>query len=174
MSARILIAAQLAITLSLSGCILSGGNSGLQMTYSSDPMGAAIYEGERFLGYSPVTVAYAWQKLDEDGCMKVPPVRVLWASGAEIGFDSIRGCALMGPQQGRLFMRPKDVPGRDLDMQFSIGLQQTASQQAAAAAQERAAIFSALALQNAAAFQSYKTTHCSSRETNGSIHTVCY
>lgn len=166
-----------AVAVVCAGCFSAfpGMYSPLHMTYAADVPGAMIYQGSQLLGYAPIEVIYRWQKaaLDQNQCMQLQPIEARWASGASAGVRGMKACVAGTYIQQKLFLRP-NVPGRELDIQFAMQLQQTAALEAAAAAQERASLFSALAQQSAAAAQSRKIMNCSSQETNGVIHTVCY
>jgi hypothetical protein len=72
-----------------------------------------------------------------------------------------------------VFVRPTGIPGRELDAQFAMQLQQNAAMAQQARAQEAAAVFGALTQQNAAALQRSRTVNCSSTVVQNVIQTTC-
>lgn len=109
-----------------------------QLTYYSDPPGATLYDqnGKRW-GTTPYSITYSAAKKDFDSgeCIYLLPTMVRWASGAEA--DARLHMCPPGYEKQYTFVRPTDVPGRDLDVQVAIelqrGSQQAASQDSAAA-----------------------------------------
>jgi hypothetical protein len=166
----------LALAASTAGCFSTfpGAYSPLQMTYNTDPPGAMVYQGETFLGYGPTTVSYGWQLAARDPvqCMRLQPITAPWASGAEAIRTDLQACARDSYLQQRALVRPANVPGRDLDVQFAIHLQETAATEAQAAAVERAALFQALAQQSALAPRP-SAVLCSSQVAKGNVYTAC-
>lgn len=146
----------------------------LKMTYTSNPAGAMVYQGSILLGYAPVQVEYSWSLAAQspDKCMNLQPITVRWASGAEASISSLRSCTSAGYLQQFSFVRPKEYPGRELDVQFAMQQQQFALMQQQAAAQERAMLFNYLLQQNSAPPQSISLS-CQSREVNGTVFTDC-
>lgn len=108
--------------------------------------------------------------------MILQPAMVRWASGAEASIEQLQACGNIGYVQQFIFLRPKEIPGRELDVQFSLELQQIAVQQAMAQAQRDAAaiqLFNVLNQQNQQALQRNQTIHCTSEAVRGTIYTDC-
>ncbi len=73
------------------------------------------------MGYTPITLEYnASEDFKKGGCMMLRPPMVRWASGAEASVQSLQACASTGYEQGFVFLRPTGLPGRELDVQFSL------------------------------------------------------
>ena len=112
----------------------------------------------------------------QGGCMVLQPAMVRWASGAEASIEQLRACGATGYNQQFVFHRPTGIPGRELDVQFSLQLQQIAVMQAQAQAQRDAnaiQLFNAINQQNQAALQQNQTVRCTTRAVGSSIQTDC-
>jgi hypothetical protein len=108
----------------------------LTITFYSDPPGATVYanESKQVMGYAPVVLKYKVTKaFAKGGCDTLTPIMVRWVSGAEASVSALKACGDKGFRQQFNFVRPDGVPGRDLDVQFAIALQQGAAQRAPAA-----------------------------------------
>jgi hypothetical protein len=117
-----------------------------KINYFSEPTGAAIYEGDKLLGYAPVTASYA---ITEDqrkiGYKMIRPTRAVWSSGAAAQlmgnpkFDFAKGYL-----QEAKFIRPAQAPGLADDLRVAENMErlrqiqlQTARQNAEAVAQAK-------------------------------------
>jgi hypothetical protein len=161
----------------LTGCFSTfpGLYSPLNMTYTSDPVGAMVYQGPTLLGYAPVAVEYPWELAAKSPtqCMRLQPITVRWASGAEAKVSTLSACASKGHFQQFSFVRPTEIPGRELDVQFALKQQELALMQQQAAAQERAAMFNLLLRENAPAVDRTRSLNCMSSESGGVVYTSC-
>ena len=103
--------------------LLAGCANTIEVAYQSDPQGAALYEGGKPLGTTPVVIRYAADPaFKAGGCFKVRGTSVKWASGAQAGIEFMTLCASQGYTQHYTFARP-DVAGRDIDMNYALQLQ---------------------------------------------------
>lgn len=103
-----------------------GGCAQLKVTYSSDPPGATLYENGRPLGYTPYTLNYGSSPIESfkrGQCVALTGTSVKWASGAEASATNLTVCPTQGLSQSYIFIRP-DVPGREIDAQFALQLEQ--------------------------------------------------
>ena len=78
------------ISVFVSGCNQTTQNSAVQpngriwVTLNSDPQGAKIYDGSKFMGTTPTTVSYfVSDNSFKQGHVKTTPLRFVWISGAE-------------------------------------------------------------------------------------------
>lgn len=165
-----LIAVALCTAGFVSGCASAPA---LQVTYHSDPEGATLYEGTRLWGYTPMSLTYpgAAMAFSRGECLTLNPTTVRWASGAEASISGLKVCPAQGPYQQFVFIRPNEVPGREIDAQFALQVLQNAALAQQAAAQERAALYRYL-LQDSAS-DSPPLRQCLSTESNGTILTTC-
>src|SRR6185503_16863093 len=163
----------LLLCLTLSACSRS-----LTVTYQSDPPGALLYEGGKQWGYAPFALRYEPSaEFLKGGCMLLQPSMVRWASGAGASIPALTACASNGKKQQFVFLRPAEIPGRDLDAQFYVQMQSVAAQQQMADAQRRAvllAFYNQLAQQNRVVIQQQPTPlNCTSMATGYQIQTTC-
>ncbi|MEX2126177.1 MAG: hypothetical protein WD795_19960, partial [Woeseia sp.] len=125
---------------------------------------------------TPMTLQYPQTPSFKQGdCMVLQPAMVRWASGAEASIQQLQACGTTGYVQQFVFIRPKEIPGRELNIQFSLELQQLAVQQALAQAQRDAAaiqLFNTLNQQNEQATKN-QTFRCTSEAIRGTIYTDC-
>lgn len=121
-----------------------GCASTLQVTYYSDPLGAALYEGGRFWGYTPVTLQYpgANTSLQSGQCQILNPLSVRWSSGAEASIQNLQACPTNGYNQQFSFIRPSNIPGREFDVQFALERERIALMQQQLNAQQTTALSS--------------------------------
>ena len=116
--------------------VLGASGCTLYVTYQSDPQSALVYEGSKQFGYTPIKLQYTpTQEFINGGCMKLRPISVRWASGAEASVNSISVCAANGYNQQLNFVRP-NVDGRELDVRFAIEMQRNSILQQQAQAQQ--------------------------------------
>lgn len=110
------------------------------LTVLSDPAGATVYVNTAgdHIGYAPVVLTYSFAKhfFKQGRCVTVEPIRVRWASGAEAVIESLTICGTLGKKQQVVFVRPTEVPGRDIDVQFAIAIAQLGASRAASAQTE--------------------------------------
>jgi hypothetical protein len=94
--------------------MLGACSSQVMLTIESEPPGAAVYEGERLYGTTPVTLNFNG---DDDfangGCMGTMPIRVEWNSGAEARLTTINLCASQTTRQAYTFAYPDGFPVDD-------------------------------------------------------------
>ncbi len=96
----------------LAACLLSACSSQVLLTIESEPPGAAIYEGGKFWGHAPVTLAYTGSAdFQEGGCMGTKPIMVEWDSGAQARVSTINVCDTQQRDQQFLFTYPEGFPG---------------------------------------------------------------
>ena len=103
-----------------------GGCAQLRVTYSSDPPGATLYQDGQPIGYMPYTLTYGsdvTEALKQGQCVGLRGTTAKWASGAEASVSSLTACPAYGLRQTYVFIRP-DVPGREIDANFALQLQQ--------------------------------------------------
>jgi hypothetical protein len=154
----------------------------LKVTYHSDPEGAMLYvnESRQLFGYTPVltNVQPSEAFLRGTACMSIQGSLVRWASGAEASISTLNACPQAGLNQQFVFVRPTGIPGREIDAQFAMALQQ----QAAAQEQGTPAASAATLLQ--AVLQGYadgvrqnqalrQTLHCTTRMVGNTVYTDC-
>jgi hypothetical protein len=158
------------IALSIAGC----ATQSLQVTYTSDPQGALLYENGKQWGYTPVTLTYPGVRgtFLAGQCVTLDPVLVRWSSGAEAKIGGVSACPASGWIQQFTFLRPAEIPGRDLDVAMALQIQQSASAQQQAAAAETSAAIRALAIQSQQTPQR-STVNCTSTVVNKEVHTSC-
>jgi hypothetical protein len=97
------------------------------VTFYSEPAGAAFYANtaQTFMGYTPIALKYeATQEFASgQGCQLLQAGKARWASGAEVTVPTIQACPKNGTKQQLMIVRP-DVPGREIDMQMALQIQQ--------------------------------------------------
>lgn len=137
---------------SVGALFIAGCTSTLRVTYSSDPQGATLYQGDAPVGQTPYLLTYQPDEtFKSGGCMRLNGTTARWASGASASVDHLTVCRSNGYSQVYGFRRP-DVAGREIDANYALQLQQTAIMQQTANAQSRAAA----AQSQAAAAQMYR------------------
>lgn len=163
---RLLAIAALA---ALSGC------AGLQITYHSDPQGAALYQDGQPVGVTPYTLTYeSSEAFRQGGCMAVRETSVKWASGATASTGGVMtACKATGTQQHYNFVRP-DVPGRDIDVNYALQRQRNAIM-----AQQNALMIQALTPKpqppafQVPIYQAPQPVHCQSYRLGNTVQTNC-
>ena len=172
--------ALLAVT--LAGCNTAFNKKLLVVTYVSDPAGAMLYQDERQWGYTPMSLSYdgSWIPFYKGQCLKLRPVAVRWASGAEASIANLSACPDQGYAQQFAFKRPAAVPGLAIDADFAVQVQrnailqqQNAILQQQADAQEASAVLNAVSRPGAPSAQRNGGLSCISRELHGQILTDC-
>ena len=147
----------------------------VRVTYYSDPAGAALYEGEQFFGYTPVSLDYQVKsEMKKTGCAVLRPTAVRWASGAEAAITSMNVCAINGTTQQFTFVRPTGVPGRELDVQFAIEKERNAILAAQANAQRDLATIQALESLGQPTTSPQASMQCTTRVVRDTIYTDCH
>lgn len=163
----------LAVMFFLAGC----ATNQVRVTYYSDPNGAAFYEGQRALGYTPFTLIYPISPQDrERGYVSLSPTKVVWVSGASGTVQSQIAELSKGANFHFVFIRP-DVPGRDVDMNFAVQLERNRILQEQANAQRDQAfwqMYNAVFNQYQKSTPTYNRTNCTSNVIGNSIYTTCY
>jgi hypothetical protein len=157
----------------LSGC----ATNQVRVTYYSDPNGAALYEGQKALGYTPFTLIYPISPQDKArGYVSLSPTKVVWASGASATVQSRIAELSKGTNFHLVFMRP-DVPGRDVDLNFALQLERNRILQEQANAQRDQAfwqMYNAVFNQYQKSAPTYNRTNCTSNVIGNNIYTTCY
>ena len=86
---------------------LSACSSQVLLTIDSEPSGAAVFEGGKFWGRTPVVLSYAASgQLAEGGCIGTRPLKVEWDSGAQARVATISVCDAEAQEQRFLFTYP--------------------------------------------------------------------
>ena len=158
--------------LALTAATLAAGcSTALKVTYTSDPPGAALYQGTTNFGYTPVTLEY--KPTDEDkrrGVMNLQGTSVKWASGASASISTLSAnLNQYGLNQSFNFQRP-DIAGREIDMQFALELQKLAIMRQQARAQQDQAYYQFLSTLR----QPVRTqTNCTSSVIGNTVYTNC-
>ena len=161
----------------LMACVTTPTN--ITVTFYSDPPGARLYSGSRYMGVTPLSLAYATQPTFlQGGCQNNEHLMVRWGSGAEASLPALSLCSNIGYYQQISFIRPTGVPGRELDMQFAIEIERNAAlrQQAAAQSQQAQAQTDAAFIQAWGAINAAKTSNkinCTTRQVGSSVYTSC-
>jgi len=130
-----------ALTLFFLVLFASGCATNLRVTYNSEPIGAALYEGSTFLGTTPVTINYnVTEEQRKAGRMLLRGTSVRWVSGASANISSLTAdMQQYGYHQTFTFRRPDGVPGYDVDANYALQLQRNAIMLLQAASQAQAA-----------------------------------
>ena len=125
----------------LAALLLSGCANTIQVTYLSDPPGAALYQGGQRIGYTPYSRQYP---LTDDDAMQgskyVEGVRVVWASGAAAEVRKLDVDLKAGRSNSFMFVRP-EVGGRDTDLRIAAEMRTVRSKGIQDAVQQNAALF---------------------------------
>lgn len=113
----------MSILRTLFGCLVllaSGCAANLQVVYTSDPPGAAFYEGDRYFGTTPITLTYAVTAVDRRiGSKRVRGTSVRWISGAAAGLGELTVYLGNGLRQAFTYRRPDGVPGYEADANYA-------------------------------------------------------
>lgn len=140
--------------MAVSGCIAVQNQlmTPLQMTYTSEPSGAMLYQGNTPVGRTPITLSYPGAEFpfSRHQCLKLQPVTLRWTSGAEETINSLFACPGLGKNQQFASFRPEGAPGLELDMQIAIQLQRNVILQQQADAEDTSAVAQFIKPQNAA------------------------
>lgn len=89
-------------------------SSQVMLTIESEPPGAAVYEGSKLSGTTPVTLNYQGDTdFSNGGCMGTMPIRVEWNNGAEARLSTINLCASQTSRQAYTFAYPDGFPDDD-------------------------------------------------------------
>ncbi len=102
----------------------------LEVTYQSDPAGAALYEGSRLMGHLPLKLRYQVEKTFRRNktCISLMPLTARWVSGAQSSVTELTACGQNGMKQQLSFLRPVGFPGAEIDAEFAIEAQRLALQ----------------------------------------------
>lgn len=112
----------------LSGC----ASSGYEITYNTEPRGAAIICDGTNEGYSPVTLTYSPDENNKKyGTMKTRPCTAIWSSGARKVFSNTWDLNKFPDGVMQTLPRP-DVAGYAQDAEFALKVQQMKNRQAQA------------------------------------------
>jgi hypothetical protein len=160
----------------------SGCSTTLQVTYRSEPPGAALYEGDKHMGTTPVTLNY--QVTDEDkkqGHKYLRGTTVRWVSGANAGIPILTADFRNGFNQVFNFRRPDSMPGYDIDANYALQLQRNAIMMMQAAAQyqqaeaqrQQARQLELMRYQQQFQTPASRNVHCQSRVSGNTIYTDC-
>lgn len=159
----------LAASVSAAGC--STGT--LNVTYVSQPPGAALYEDGRTFGYCPLTLQYNITEQDRQrGYAILRGLLVRWVSGATASVSSIQANLSNGSHQEFTFVRPEGATGLEIDVKFALDLERNRILQRQAEAQEQQAfwqMYNAVTIQH----QLSKPQTCSSYVVGNTIQTQC-
>lgn len=103
----------------------------------SDPVGATVYAngGEQRMGYSPMKLKFKFPSSrwsTTSGCRTVQAIKVRWASGAEASVEHVTLCPESGKSQQLTFLRPKEIPGVEMDAAFALEIERGIAAQEAA------------------------------------------
>lgn len=161
----------------LTGCTTTPTpqNSGvIHLTVHSDISGAAVYEGNKYFGATPVALQYSNAVFRNGGCINTNPITLRWGSGATVT-QPVHLCASTGYYQQYTFNRPLNVPGRDRDLQFAIEMERNAAIRQQAAAASDAALIQAWSAVNALSNSGDVNinANCRSYMIGDTVHTKC-
>lgn len=113
----------MSILRTLLGCLVllaSGCATNLEVVYTSDPPGAALYEGDRYFGTTPKTLTYTLTEEDRRiGSKRVRGTTVHWISGATAGLSELTVYLSNGLRQAFTYRRPEGVPGYEADADYA-------------------------------------------------------
>ena len=152
--------------------LLGACASNLKVTYNSDPPGASLYQGSQLMGYTPMTLQYQVSDADRRSGIKVlQGTSVKWASGAEANVTSLNAnLNQFGLNQQFTFQRP-NIPGREIDVQVSLKLQELAIQRQMAQTQRDQAFNQYL---QSLRPPPRRQTNCTSTLIGNTVQTNCY
>jgi hypothetical protein len=133
--------ATLSLAIVLAGCATTPPPTMVRITYHSEPAGAAIYEGDRPLGYAPTTINYSITDASRSqGFMKIRPTRAIWSSGASA---TLSGNTNVDFSKGYVhqtkFIRPINSPGLAEDLRVAENLERLRQATAHASSQSQQA-----------------------------------
>ena len=169
----------ISISLFLSLCLLSVvgcATNQITVTYYSDPAGATLYQ-ENILGYTPITRAYNLRpSVQRDRYIKLPPTKVVWASGVFSEANDITVDRNEGSEFSFTFVRP-NVQGREIDANFALQLQRNRILQQQAQAERDQALWqlynTMLNQQRQSYTPTFKSYDCETRQIGNTIYTNC-
>ena len=151
----------------------------LKLVVVTDPAGATLYANDsgQLMGYAPFELKYELPRgFFKDGrCTTLQGLKVRWASGAEASINGLQACAQSGKRQQFVFVRP-DVPGRAIDAEFALRLEELAlARESARAERSRriAEIWSQYAERQRAIAESYRPVTCTSNLIGSTVYTTC-
>jgi hypothetical protein len=143
-----------------------------------------LFENTNNFGFTPVTLHYRiTEEAKKNGYIFLKSTSVKWASGATASIPSLRADLRLGHQQKFTFLRPDNVPGRHIDMNFALELQKLelmrkqtqAMQDTAKAQQEQVKVlqeyYNRVQLQQSGFTQ---PRNCTSTLRGNIIYTDCY
>jgi hypothetical protein len=156
--------------------LVTGCSTTLNVTYSSDPPGAVLYQGEQRFGYTPTTLRYQVSEEDRKrGYALLQGTSVRWASGASANISSLRADFRIGLNQQFNFNRPDNYPGRETDVRFAIELERLAIMRRQAQAQEDQALYQLYnAINQQQQRQQPTIRNCTSTAFGNTVNTTCY
>lgn len=115
------------VAILLSAPLLSACSTTLSMTYTCDPAGASLYEGNSKLGVCPLTVQYPITQQDRQrGYVLAEGISAVWISGASFSIPYLRADLRNGTNQQFTFERPRGIPGYATDARYALQLQRNA------------------------------------------------
>ena len=173
---RRLIKLLLLLILINSGCAVNQ----VTVTYYSDPPGAAVYEGQKAFGFTPVKVFVSIPpEMQKSRIIRINETKAVWASGA---YSTVPYIELDLQQNSNFyftFIRP-NVPGREADLNFALQLERNRIlQQQAQAQTDQAAMQAYGVLLNSFNRPTYspnynKSLNCTSNINGNYIYTDCW
>ena len=114
------------LLISLSGCFSNSlkDNNTLYMNYYSRPSGAAIYEGNKYFGRTPLQINYTITASNKrNNSMTLKGLKAIWVSGATsyvpefyVGWDG-------GTTQNYTFIRPSGAAGLNQDTSYELQIE---------------------------------------------------
>jgi hypothetical protein len=131
-------------------CAGCATNRALTMTYLSNPEGASLYEGGRFLGYTPKTLTYDDSRaaFARNECLRLDSMHVRWASGVVASAPELKACPQPGFSQQFVFNRP-DLPGAEVDTNYAAQLERNPALQEQASQHDATVVAENLQVQKA-------------------------
>lgn len=148
--------------------LASGCATNLRVVYTSDPPGAALYEGDKYFGTTPMTLTYPVTPEDKKlGSKRLRGTAVRWISGATARLGEMTVFLSNGLTQVFTYQRPDGVPGHDVDANYA--LQGKAGRQVEAARQRA----SQLQRQQMNQELTPRGPSCTSRMVGSTIYTDC-
>ena len=114
------------LLISLSGCFSNSlkDNSTLYLTYYSRPSGASLYDGNNYLGRTPLTLNYTITEQNKrSSSMSLKGIKAVWVSGATQAISSLKPNWDYGTRQNYTFVRPSGVAGLDKDTSYELQIE---------------------------------------------------
>ena len=114
------------LLISLSGCFSNSlkDNSTLYLTYYSRPSGASLYDGNNYLGRTPLTLNYTITEQNKrSSSMSLKGTKAVWVSGATQAISSLKPNWGYGTRQTYTFVRPSGVAGLDKDASYELQIE---------------------------------------------------